>query len=65
MRSIFIAENGVSGPSSETTHDPSRIHYFKEYINNMLKAVVLDGCNVRAYTFWSLEDNFEWNAGYT
>ncbi len=39
--------------------DKERIKYHYAYINEMLKAVVIDGVNVTAYTVWSLLDNFE------
>ncbi|XP_041977592.1 myrosinase 1-like [Aricia agestis] len=58
---IFITENGFS------THggldDQDRIEYYKTYLCAMLDAID-EGSDVRAYTAWSLMDNFEWARGY-
>jgi lactase-phlorizin hydrolase len=67
---IIITENGVSdvieeGEVGPFLNDTLRIGYLRAYINQLLKAIVLDGCNVSAYTAWSLMDNFEWIAGFT
>ena len=47
------------------TQDTTRCHYYRHYINNLLKAVVVDGCNVTGFIGWTLMDNFEWRAGFT
>ncbi|CAG5121822.1 unnamed protein product, partial [Candidula unifasciata] len=60
---IYITENGVSDRNS-SLDDPYRINYYQDYINNVLKAIVLDKVNVKGYTGWSLMDNFEWSRGY-
>ncbi|OXA55693.1 Lactase-like protein [Folsomia candida] len=51
---------GVDG-----TDDTFRVDFFKIHINECLKAVKLDGANVKGFTAWSLIDNFEWSGGYT
>ncbi|XP_052245872.1 lactase/phlorizin hydrolase-like isoform X2 [Dreissena polymorpha] len=61
---VYVTENGVSDRNG-TLRDYHRIHYYRTYINEMLKAVRLDGCNVKGYTAWSLMDNFEWGTGYS
>ncbi|XP_061917081.1 lactase-like b isoform X2 [Entelurus aequoreus] len=62
---IYVTENGVSEKMQCTELcDDWRIQYFKDYINEMLKAV-RDGVNVRGYTAWSLMDKFEWDEGFT
>ncbi|CAM4581952.1 unnamed protein product [Leuciscus chuanchicus] len=62
---IFITENGVSEKIMCTELcDVWRIQYYKDYINEMLKAI-RDGVNVKGYTAWSLLDKFEWDEGYS
>ena len=41
-------------------------NFKKLFINfDCVTAIRLDGCNVAAYTYWSLLDSLEWSAGYT
>ncbi|KAL4223206.1 hypothetical protein ACF0H5_016678 [Mactra antiquata] len=61
---VYITENGISDRNG-SLNDQHRIYYYNNYINNMLKAIKLDGCNVKGYTAWSLLDNFEWSRGYS
>ncbi|XP_037050547.1 myrosinase 1-like [Bradysia coprophila] len=62
---LYITENGYADPENGTTDDTTRIRFYREYINEVLKAIKLDGCNVKSYTAWSLLDNFEWTPGYS
>ncbi|KAK2842328.1 hypothetical protein Q5P01_012528 [Channa striata] len=62
---IYVTENGVSEKMLCTELcDDWRIQYYKDYINEMLKATK-DGVNVKGYTAWSLLDKFEWDEGYS
>ncbi|KAI8790277.1 lactase-phlorizin hydrolase [Biomphalaria glabrata] len=61
---VYITENGVSDRNG-TLRDAHRITYYRQHINQLLKAIKLDGCDVRGYTAWSLMDNFEWARGYS
>uniref|UniRef100_W5UL36 Cytosolic beta-glucosidase n=1 Tax=Ictalurus punctatus TaxID=7998 RepID=W5UL36_ICTPU len=62
---IYVTENGVSEKIVCTDLcDEWRIQYFRDYINEMLKAVN-DGVDVKGYTAWSLLDMFEWDEGYS
>lgn len=62
---VIVTENGFADFPETGVNDWGRYYYFSHYINNMLKAIVIDGCNVTTYTAWSLLDNFEWYRGYT
>ena len=61
---LYVTENGYSDNDQVGLNDTARVRYYTSYINEMLKAVLLDGCNVKSYTAWSLMDNFEWERGY-
>ncbi|XP_039564783.1 lactase-phlorizin hydrolase [Passer montanus] len=61
---IYVTENGVSERGAFEFNDTWRMHYYRTYIDEALKAVVLDGVDLRGYTAWTLMDNLEWAAGY-
>lgn len=60
---VLVTENGVSSNSGLKDYD--RIQYYHDYLDELLKAVYEDRCNVIGYTAWSIVDNFEWMKGYT
>ncbi|XP_056245570.1 lactase/phlorizin hydrolase-like [Seriola aureovittata] len=62
---VYVTENGISERGAVDLNDIHRTHYYENYINQALKAYVLDGVDLRGYTAWSLMDNFEWAAGYS
>nr|XP_020635330.1 lactase-phlorizin hydrolase [Pogona vitticeps] len=62
---IYVTENGISERVDGGFNDTWRIHYLKNYINEALKAVILDGVDLRGYTVWCLMDNFEWAVGFS
>ncbi|WZZ48487.1 hypothetical protein YC2023_048594 [Brassica napus] len=45
--------------------DTFRIKYHEDHLEQLHKAVMEDGCDVRGYYAWSLLDNFEWEHGYS
>jgi len=61
---IYITENGYGGAEAEGLDDEPRTNFYRAYINQVLKAVKLDGADVRSYAAWSLLDNYEWSQGY-
>ncbi|XP_041856893.1 lactase-phlorizin hydrolase-like [Melanotaenia boesemani] len=62
---IIITENGVSEQGPVDLNDVHRRYFYEKYINQVLKAHLLDDVNIIGYTAWSLMDNLEWAAGYT
>ncbi|ESO98170.1 hypothetical protein LOTGIDRAFT_239074 [Lottia gigantea] len=42
-----------------TIHDDHRIHYYRTYINNVLKATNLDGCNVKGFSAYLHLDGYD------
>ncbi|XP_071511185.1 lactase/phlorizin hydrolase-like [Diadema antillarum] len=62
---IYVTENGMATNDTSDLNDDVRVNYFRAYINEVLKAISLDGVDVRGYVAWSLMDNFEWAMGFT
>ena len=67
IKKLYVTENGsawkdllVSGPA---VHDERRIRYFKDHLEQVLKAKN-EGVPVHGYFVWSLMDNFEWAEGF-
>ncbi|XP_072119016.1 klotho [Mobula birostris] len=51
---IYITSNGIDDDSP--SKDKLRVYYIQSYINEALKALKLDGVNVRGYFAWALKD---------
>eukprot|EP00058_Branchiostoma_floridae_P012220 XP_002597708.1 hypothetical protein BRAFLDRAFT_77388 [Branchiostoma floridae] len=66
---IYVTENGYheehKGEVQYDMKDARRSCYHAAHINELRKAMVLDGVNVQGYTVWCLMDNFEWFFGHT
>ncbi|XP_063069542.1 lactase/phlorizin hydrolase-like [Engraulis encrasicolus] len=61
---IIITENGISERGPVVFNDTHRIHFYESYINQALKAYLIDRVDIRGYTAWSLMDNLEWATGF-
>jgi len=66
---IYITENGAAfydPPTAigDVVDDPLRVHYFREHIRAVGRAIA-QGVDVRGYYAWSLLDNLEWSLGFT
>ncbi len=58
---IYITENGIGvGPEREEL----RKKHLRTALYDVSKALV-DGYDVKAYYYWSLNDNFEWDLGFS
>ncbi|XP_051882723.1 klotho isoform X2 [Pristis pectinata] len=58
---IYITSNGIDDDSP--SKDKLRVYYIQSYINEALKALKLDGVNIRGYFAWALKDIDEPNYG--
>lgn len=61
---IFVVQNGWYGLGNTMTKDTKNMYYFKRFIAEALKSIVIDGVNVIGYTAWSLIDGYEWYREY-
>ncbi|XP_078401463.1 klotho [Cetorhinus maximus] len=59
---IYITSNGIDDDSP--SKDKLRIYYIRSYINEVLKALKLDGVNIHGYFAWALRDIDEPNYGF-
>lgn len=64
---VLVTENGMANNDIVSTdgmvHDEKRIHFLREYLAGVKRAVS-EGIPVLGYQYWSLLDNFEWAEGY-
>jgi beta-glucosidase/6-phospho-beta-glucosidase/beta-galactosidase len=60
----MISECGTTDNGAIGSNDANRITYFRGHLNEVLKAIVKDGCKVKGFTAYSLLDGFDLPAGY-
>ena len=58
-RPIYVTENGIAD-----AEDKLRTRYLTGHLEELHKAITLDGVPVKGYYHWTLMDNFEWSDGY-
>ena len=56
---LIVTENGIG-----TADDVRRCEFIDEALSGVKKCVD-EGLPVKGYFYWSLLDNFEWQAGYS
>ncbi|CAL1548793.1 unnamed protein product, partial [Lymnaea stagnalis] len=61
--SVSVTGNGAWDSSGDVA-DSFRSSFITSHLDEVLKAVRIDGSNVKAYTYRSLADGFEWSLGY-
>lgn len=57
---IYLINGCGEEEAKDSVDDQFRVDFLKSHINELLKAVKLDGANVKGCAIWSLMDNFEW-----
>ncbi|KAK0062667.1 lactase-phlorizin hydrolase [Biomphalaria pfeifferi] len=60
---VMISGNGLWDTDGEI-EDSFRGKFIFDHVDEVLKAVRIDGSDVRAYTYRSLKDSYEWSSGY-
>ncbi|XP_075977475.1 myrosinase 1-like [Anticarsia gemmatalis] len=60
---MLVTENGVSFEPG--LKDVKRVQFIDSYLRSLHAAITIDKCRVKAYTYWSLLDNFEWMRGFS
>ncbi|XP_063699533.1 myrosinase 1-like [Culicoides brevitarsis] len=60
---IWVTENGWSDDGQ--LNDLDRIEYYSEHLRVCLQSISCDNVNLKAFTAWSIIDNFEWMKGFT
>jgi len=51
---IIITENGIGTDAATGLNDTERIDYYRDYLQEVHKAITLDGINVNGYLAWCL-----------
>uniref|UniRef100_A0A8D2J4M2 Glucosylceramidase beta 3 (gene/pseudogene) n=1 Tax=Varanus komodoensis TaxID=61221 RepID=A0A8D2J4M2_VARKO len=62
---IYITENRFSQSDPAPLDGAQRWEYFRLTLQEILKAIYIDGVQLKGYFVWSLLDNFEWTCGYS
>ncbi|GHU92635.1 beta-glucosidase [Spirochaetia bacterium] len=57
-KEMIVTENGIA-----TADDKRRVEFIRQALDG-IEACVSEGIPVRGYMYWSLLDNFEWQAGF-